>query len=106
MNRYMRIMVLFDLPVKDKKKRRIYTQFRNFLLKDGYDMIQYSVYTRICKGLDGVDKHMNRLMTALPNEGSIRSMIVTEKQYNEMKILIGTKTEQENCLQDSLFTHL
>lgn len=69
-------------------------------------MIQFSVYSRICKGLDGVDKHMNRLETAIPEEGSVRSMIVTEKQYNDMKILLGDPTPQENSLQDSLFTLL
>lgn len=99
-------MVFFDLPVTTKKKRKIYTRFRKFLLNDGYDMIQFSVYSRICKGLDGVDKHMNRLETAIPEEGSVRSMIVTEKQYNEMKILLGDPTPQENALQDSLFTLL
>lgn len=106
MNRYMRILVFFDLPVTTTAKRKVYSRFRKFLLNDGYDMIQFSVYSRICKGLDGVDKHMNRLETAIPEEGSVRSMIVTEKQYNDMKILLGDPTPQENSLQDSLFTLL
>lgn len=43
----MRILVFFDLPVVKKKERKIYSQFRRFLLNDGYDMIQYSVYSRL-----------------------------------------------------------
>ena len=38
--RYMRMLVLFDLPVVTKAERRAYTLFRRFLLNDGYDMIQ------------------------------------------------------------------
>ncbi|MCX8035123.1 MAG: CRISPR-associated endonuclease Cas2, partial [Candidatus Dojkabacteria bacterium] len=56
MSKYMRILVLFDLPVVTKKQRKIYARFRKALIKDGYDMIQFSVYQRICNGLDMVDK--------------------------------------------------
>lgn len=44
---FMRIIVFFDLPVTTKAKRRAASQFRQFLLKDGYQMLQLSVYTRI-----------------------------------------------------------
>lgn len=43
----MWLFVFFDLPVKTKPERRTATRFRNFLLKDGYMMIQFSVYARI-----------------------------------------------------------
>ena len=45
--RYMRLMVFFDLPTVTKTERRAYTLFRRFLLNDGFDMIQFSVYGRI-----------------------------------------------------------
>ncbi len=35
----MRLVVLFDLPVKAKKDRKAYSQFHRFLAKDGYDML-------------------------------------------------------------------
>lgn len=89
MNKFMRILVFFDLPVKTASERRAATQFRNFLLKDGYHMVQYSVYTRICNGSDAVEKHETRLKLHLPPKGSIRSLVVTEKQYDSMKILLG-----------------
>lgn len=92
MNKFMRILVFFDLPVKTSSERKAATQFRNFLLKDGYHMVQYSVYTRICNGNDDIDKHETRLNQHLPRTGSIRSLVVTEKQYDSMKILLGQAT--------------
>ena len=68
----MRLIVFFDLPVVTKKDRKIYAQFRKFLIKDGYDMLQFSVYSRICNGDDGVYKHYTRLKENLPRKGSVR----------------------------------
>ena len=95
MSRFMRIVVFFDLPVATKKDRKIYAQFRKFLIKDGYDMLQFSVYSRICNGDDGTKKHYTRLKDNLPKKGSIRCMKVTEKQYESMEILVGKKTVRE-----------
>ena len=91
----MRIIVFFDLPVVKKKERKIYAQFRRFLLNDGYDMIQYSVYSRLCNGTDMTDKHLKRLNDILPAKGSIRCLTITEKQYEEMKFLVGKPTVKE-----------
>ena len=93
--RYMRLLVFFDLPVTTKEKRRIYTVFRRFLIQDGYDMIQWSVYGRMVNGLDDSEKHMKRLADNLPKEGSIRCLQVSEKQFASMKLLVGTKSFQE-----------
>ncbi len=92
MNKFMRLLVFFDLPVKTAGERKAATQFRNFLLKDGYHMIQYSVYTRICNGNDDIEKHEARLNQHLPHAGSVRSLVITEKQYDSMKILLGKST--------------
>lgn len=102
----MRIIVFFDLPVVNKRERKIYAQFRRFLLNDGYDMIQYSVYSRLCNGIDMTNKHLKRLSTSLPEKGSIRCLTITEKQYSEMKFLVGKPTIKEkkvNADQLSLF---
>jgi len=98
--RYMRILVFFDLPVVSKKDRKIYSQFRKFLLQDGYDMLQFSVYSRICKGLDGVEKHLSRLEYGVPKKGSVRSLLVTDRQYGAMNILCGKKTAQERKISN------
>lgn len=96
MSRYMRIIVFFDLPVVLPKERKAYSRFRKFLLNDGYTMLQYSVYTRICNGEDAVRKHMKRLQENIPPvNGAIRAMKVTEKQFANMEILLGTTTAEE-----------
>ena len=95
----MRLLVLFDLPVVSKADRRAYTLFRRFLLNDGYDMIQFSIYGRIVNGNDALDKHMKRLVNNLPPHGSVRCLSVTEKQYASMKLLVGLPLFQETALK-------
>ncbi|MBI5920327.1 MAG: CRISPR-associated endonuclease Cas2 [Betaproteobacteria bacterium] len=91
----MRLLVFFDLPMVTKTEKRAYVQFRRFLLNDGYDMIQWSVYGRILNGNDAEMKHLRRLADNLPPEGSVRSMTVTEKQYAGMRLLVGMPLFQE-----------
>ncbi len=97
--RFMRLIVLFDLPVVSKADRRAYTLFRRFLINDGYDMIQFSVYGRILNGSDTLEKHYKRLIDNLPAAGSIRCLSVTEKQFASMKLLVGMPLFQEKALK-------
>jgi CRISPR-associated protein Cas2 len=104
--RFMRMLVFFDLPVVTKAERRAYTQFRRYLLNDGFDMIQFSVYGRILNGRDAQEKHTQRVVANLPPEGSVRMLTVTEKQYASMKLLVGLPLFQEkqvNAAQILLF---
>jgi len=106
MNKFMRILVFFDLPVKTKTERRQAAQFRNFLLGDGYHMIQFSVYARVCNGVDAVNKHRDRLKAHLPENGSIRMLVITEKQYENIEILLGKLSQADEsfqCEQLSIF---
>jgi CRISPR-associated protein Cas2 len=98
----MWLFVFFDLPVTTKSERHSATKFRNFLLKDGYMMIQFSVYARICNGQDRVDKHINRLQGNLPEKGSVRVMQVTDKQYERTKILVGNLKNNEKTKSEQL----
>lgn len=95
MNKFMRILIFFDLPVKTKTQRKVATQFRNFLLKDGYFMLQYSVYSRVCNGYDDVEKHKLRIRANKPDNGSVRMLIITEKQYERMEIVLGNFVKEE-----------
>lgn len=96
MNKFMRMIVFFDLPVVTTKERKVATKFRNFLLKDGYHMIQFSVYARICNGMDSVEKHEARLKLNLPEKGSVRLLTITEKQYESIHVLLGSKTFEDS----------
>ena len=99
-NRFMRIMLFFDLPVKTKKQRKHYADFRKFLITDGYFMLQYSVYSRMVRNHDDARKHVDRVKNHLPPEGSVRVMTVTEQQYASMEILVGEKWKEETLLDN------
>lgn len=101
-DRFMWLFVFFDLPVKEKHERHAATKFRNFLLKDGYMMMQFSVYARICNGQDRVDKHIQRIQGNLPAKGSVRAMQITDKQYERMKTLVGNRTKNEKTKAEQL----
>ena len=94
-SRFMRLFVFFDLPTGTKKQRSQATKFRNMLLKNGFMMLQFSVYVRVCKGQDIVSKYLDIVMKHLPSKGHIRAMQVTDKQYERMEILIGEETVEE-----------
>ena len=100
--RFLRLIVFFDLPTNSALERKSAARFRNFLIKNGFFMMQYSIYCRLCRGQDGINKYKNRLQLALPGEGNVRAMQVTEKQYVNIDILIGNKSEQESIGEEGL----
>ncbi len=80
------IVVFFDLPVKEKEERYHATRFRNDLLKDGYTMIQYSVYARPCPSFGRIQTHIRRLKNLIPPYGEVRSIYLTDAQWGKMEI--------------------
>ena len=100
--RFMWVFVLFDLPVGTKFERRAATRFRNFLKDDGYLMLQFSVYARVCRGEEAVDKHIGRVTKNLPSKGSVRTLQITDKQYGRMRLLIGESKKSEKVAPDQL----
>lgn len=89
MSSFMRLFVMFDLPTGTAEERKEAARFRKFLLNDGYYMLQFSIYVRICNGTEAADKHEQRLKNNLPEQGSVRLLRITERQYTSMQILIG-----------------
>lgn len=96
--------MFFDLPVKTKTQRREAAQFRKFLINDGYHMLQYSVYARICNGTDAVEKHRARLKRSLPDNGAIRMMVITEKQFEAIDILLGNYSVADEPFESEQLT--
>ena len=82
---------MFDLPVGTKEERKAAAKFRQFLLKDGYYMMQFSVYIRLCNSIESSNTHQARIMQRLPKSGSVRALLITERQFESMKILCGEK---------------
>ena len=95
MVRYMRILVLFDLPTKTKKNRKDAAKFRTYLLKNGFDMMQFSVYMRICKGRECIATYRRRIIQNAPQNGSVRILPIPNSFYERMEIVTGEKTEIE-----------
>jgi len=87
----MWIVAMFDLPTDTKVERRDYTRFRKILLKDGFAMMQYSVYIRHCASEENTAVHVQRIEHALPADGEVRLLCITDKQYERMKIFWGKR---------------
>ena len=97
---FMRALVLFDLPTDTKLNRGNATRFRNYLLNDGFTMLQYSIYSRLCPDRDNANTHLERVKKHAPHEGSIRMLMLTEKQFTNMEVISGNKTEQEEYISN------
>ena len=100
--RILWLFVFFDLPVGTKAERRAAARFRHFLKDDGYMMLQYSVYARVCRGDDAAEKHVARLCKQLPSSGSIRALQVTNRQYGRMRLLLGEAPKNERIAPTQL----
>ncbi len=82
--RIMWALVVFDLPTDTKKERKAYSTFRKFLLKDGFYMMQYSVYFRHCSNRQIYDTHVRNIQKQLPEYGKVSIIGITDKQFGEM----------------------
>jgi CRISPR-associated protein Cas2 len=77
----MWLFVFFDLPTETKTDRRNAQGFRKNLLKDGFSMMQYSVYTRHCASSESADVHEKRIGRLLPPMGKVSVLRITDKQF-------------------------
>jgi CRISPR-associated protein Cas2 len=80
---------MFDLPVDTKAARRAYADFRSLLLSNGFEMLQFSVYARYCRSEDVAETHRRRIKGDLPDDGEIRVLGITDKQFGAMQIFLG-----------------
>ena len=83
----MRVLVFFDLPVLTSENRRAYAKFRRFLLKNGFLMLQESVYCKLALNSSAVNAIVDNVHKNKPEEGLIQLLTVTEKQYAKIPIL-------------------
>jgi len=92
--RYMRILVMFDLPVLTSKQRREYRIFRKFLIKNGFMMLQESNYCKLVPNSASGEALIQALRLNKPPEGSVQVLKVTEKQFAKMEYLVGEKNTE------------
>lgn len=93
--KFMRLIVFFDLPMVSKKEIRIYNKFRKWLIANGYNMMQYSIYIKAFNNRDSCVKHIEILKRYVPKQGQIRIMMITERQYAGIEIIVGGASNQE-----------
>lgn len=89
--RYMRLLVFFDLPVESAMQRKEYRLFRKFLIKDGYLMLQESVYAKLVVNDGAAGASIMRLRKNRPPEGLVQVLKVTEKQFATMDYITGNR---------------
>jgi CRISPR-associated protein Cas2 len=98
------MVTLFDLPVLTKKERKDATDFRKFLLKQGFQMAQLSVYMKYCRDKVQADRLAIGISSAVPDGGRLDIMMLTDKQYENMITFYGrSRIKRENNHQLAFF---
>ena len=94
----MRVIVFFDLPVLTDKNRREYREFRKFLIKSGFLMMQESVYCKLAQNSTVADTILENVRKNKPSSGLVQLLRVTEKQYSKMEFIVG---QSVSCVLDT-----
>lgn len=100
----MWVITMFDLPVDTKEARKSYTDFRKALLSNGFVMLQFSVYARHCPSEENAVVHERRVKAFLPEDGEVRLLKITDKQFERMKVFYGkTRKSTEKATEQLSF---
>ncbi|EGC23009.1 CRISPR-associated endonuclease Cas2 [Streptococcus sanguinis] len=89
--RYMRMILMFDMPVDTAEERKAYRKFRKFLIDEGFIMHQFSIYSKLLLNNSANSAMIERLKTHNPKKGNITLLTVTEKQFSRMIYLSGER---------------
>ncbi len=92
--RVMWAIVFFDLPVTTSEDARAAQHFRSCLIKDGFLMMQYSIYYRCCPSIENANVHLNRVKKMLPVHGNVVLFTLTDKQFEQMEFFSNQKKEE------------
>lgn len=89
---------MFDLPTETSADRRNYRKFRKFLIKNGYSMMQYSIYSKIILNRSVLNYQKVKLKQNAPPRGYVETLIVTENQYVNIEVIVGEdqRSDQEH----------
>lgn len=93
----MRVVVFFDLPLLTSENRREYRRFRKYLIKNGFIMMQESVYSKLALNTTVASSVMDNIRKNKPEEGLVQMIMITEKQYSRMEFVVGSSNS--NVLQ-------
>lgn len=85
----MRVFVFFDLPTVTAADRREYSRFRKSLIKEGFLMMQESVYVKLALNATTAQSVMQAVRNKKPSKGLVQMLMVTEKQFARMELVLG-----------------
>lgn len=89
--RYMRVIVMFDLPMQSSYDIRNYNQFRRYLIKMGFLMMQQSVYCKLALNMSVVNSIVENLRQNHPDKGLVEVFSLTENQFSKIEFLVGER---------------
>lgn len=98
----MRTIVFFDLPNIYSQDKRNYNIFRKYLIKEGFIMMQESVYSKITLNSQQSQALVERIKRKAPKKGIIQLLTITEKQYSQIQYIIGTNNNKIINSEDRL----
>ncbi|MDI9503488.1 MAG: CRISPR-associated endonuclease Cas2 [Bacillota bacterium] len=100
--RFMRVILFFDLPMVTNDELKAYRKFVKFLKKDGFIMLQKSVYTKLALNHTKVKSIISNVNKNIPKEGLISILVVTEKQFANITNILGDHTSDVLCSDERL----
>lgn len=89
----MRLLLFFDLPMQTDKDRREYNAFHKFLLRNGFIMMQKSVYTKLVLNNVTSAAVKERVRCNLPADGIVELLEITENQFSKIEYLVGEEQQ-------------
>lgn len=100
--RFMRMIIFFDLPTETPTDRKHYRRFRKMLIKNGFIMMQESVYCRLLITPSAADAVAKEIRAGKPPSGIVQMLTVTEKQFSEMEYIVGAHHSEVICSDERL----
>lgn len=101
-DKVMRTIIFFDLPNVYSIDKRNYNRFRKYLIKEGFIMLQESVYSKISLNNQQSDALNQRIKKNSPRKGVIQLLTITEKQYSNIQYILGNNNNKIINSEDRL----
>lgn len=97
--KFMRLLLFFDLPMETAKDRTEYARFHKFLIKSGFIMMQKSVYSKLVINNVTSEAVKSKVAGNLPPAGIVELLEVTENQFSRIAYLVG---ERQTLVEESM----
>ncbi|MCI5501882.1 MAG: CRISPR-associated endonuclease Cas2 [Lachnospiraceae bacterium] len=90
----MRVIVMFDLPVTTPDARKQYSAFRKYLIKNGFLMMQESIYCKLAQNSTAAETIIENIRKNKPSDGLVQVLKITEKQFSKIEYIVGSSKSE------------